>query len=98
MSINNIKIILLIFVSSSILSCKGQVQTEQKQAETKMLEIGRTVFEIDNRIWKIFQDTKVNCPLNNLLFIIHCYKIFIYYYYFFILIIILINSLRFFNN
>ena len=60
MSINNIKIILLIFVSSSILSCKGQVQTEQKQAETKMLEIGRTVFEIDNRIWKIFQDTKGN--------------------------------------
>ena len=25
-----------------------------------MLEIGRTVFEIDNRIWKIFQDTKGN--------------------------------------
>ena len=60
MSINNIKIILLIFVSSSILSCNGQVISEQKQAETKMLEIGRTVFEIDNRIWKIFQDTKGN--------------------------------------
>ena len=60
MSINNIKIILLIFVSSSILSCNGQVKSEQKQAETKILEIGRTVFEIDNRIWKIFQDTKGN--------------------------------------
>jgi ligand-binding sensor domain-containing protein len=60
MTINTIKIVLLIFVSSNILSCNGQVNSEQKQAETKILEIGSSVSEIDNRIWKIFQDTKGN--------------------------------------
>lgn len=58
MVINSIKIVLIIFVSSNILSCCGQVNSEHKQAETKPLEIGKTAFELDNQIWKIFQDSK----------------------------------------
>ena len=58
MTINSIKIVLIIFVSSNFLSCNGQVKSEHKQAETKTLEIGKEVSELDNNIWKIFQDSK----------------------------------------
>jgi ligand-binding sensor domain-containing protein len=58
MTINSVKIILLIFVSSIFHSCNGQVKSEHKQTETKTLEIGKTVSELDNQIWKIFQDSK----------------------------------------
>ena len=58
MTINSIKIVLLIFVSSIFLSCNGQVKSGHKQTETKTLEIGKTVSELDNQIWKIFQDSK----------------------------------------
>jgi ligand-binding sensor domain-containing protein len=34
------------------------VKSEHKQTETKTLEIGKTVSELDNQIWKIFQDSK----------------------------------------
>ena len=57
---NLIKIILLIFVSSIFHSCNGQVKFEHKQTETKTLEIGKTASELDNQIWKIFQDSKGN--------------------------------------
>ncbi|HEX8516358.1 MAG TPA: two-component regulator propeller domain-containing protein [Bacteroidia bacterium] len=60
MTINSIKIVLLIFVSSNFLSCNGQVKSEHKQTETRTLEIGKVVSEIDNQIWKIFQDSKGN--------------------------------------
>ena len=57
MTINSIKIVLIIFVSSNILSCSGQVNSD-KQAETKTLEIGKTASELDKQIWRIFQDSK----------------------------------------
>jgi ligand-binding sensor domain-containing protein len=58
MTINSVKIVLLIFVSSIFHSCNGQVKSEHKQTESKTLEIGKTVSELDNQIWKIFQDSK----------------------------------------
>lgn len=58
MTINPIKIALLIFVSSNFFSCNGQVKPKHKQTETKTLEIGKTAAELDNQIWKIFQDSK----------------------------------------
>lgn len=58
MTINSIKIFLLIFVSTNFISCNGQVKSEYKQTETKTLEIGNTASELDNKIWKIFQDSK----------------------------------------
>lgn len=58
MIINSIKIVLLISVSSNFISCSGQVKYEHKQTETKILEIGKTASELDNQIWRIFQDSK----------------------------------------
>jgi len=58
MTINSIKIFLLIIVSSNFISCNGQVKSEHKQTETKTLEIGKTASELDNQIWRIFQDSK----------------------------------------
>ena len=60
MNINLIKIILLIFVLSTFLSCNGQVKSEQKIAENKTNELGKSVLQLDNRIWVIFQDSKEN--------------------------------------
>jgi ligand-binding sensor domain-containing protein len=58
MKINSVKIVLLIFASSNFLSCNGQVKSDHKQTESKTLEIGKTTSELDNQIWKIFQDSK----------------------------------------
>jgi ligand-binding sensor domain-containing protein len=58
MTFNSVKIILLIFISSNFHSCKGQEKSEHKQTGTKTLEIGKTVSELDNQIWKIFQDSR----------------------------------------
>jgi len=60
MNINSIKIILIILVSSTFLSCKGQEKTEPKITETKSFEIGKTVSYLDNRIWAVFQDSQNN--------------------------------------
>ena len=60
MNINSIKIILLIFISSTFLSCKGQEKTESKIIETKSFEFGKTVSNLADRIWVIFQDSKEN--------------------------------------
>ncbi len=60
MTIHSIPTILIIFVSSNFLSCNGQVKSGHKQAETKTSEIGKVVSELDNQIWKIFQDAKGN--------------------------------------
>jgi len=60
MNLNPIRIVLLIFVSSTFLSCKGQEKTEPKTTETKTFEIGKTVLNLDNRIWEIFQDSQDN--------------------------------------
>lgn len=60
MIINTIKNFLIIFVSSSLLSCNGKVNSNYKQAETKILEIGKPVSEIDKQIWEVFQDSKGN--------------------------------------
>lgn len=58
MTINPIKTILIIFVSSSFLTCNGQMKSEHKQAETESIKIGKVVSEVDNQIWRIFQDSK----------------------------------------
>jgi len=60
MTMNSIKIVLIIFVSGNLLSCSGQVNAKYKPAETNIPETGKTAAEIDNRIWKIFQDSKGN--------------------------------------
>jgi ligand-binding sensor domain-containing protein len=58
MTINQVKIHILILVSSIIHACNGQVKSEYKQAESKTHEIGTTASELENRIWRIFQDAK----------------------------------------
>jgi ligand-binding sensor domain-containing protein len=58
MTINSVRIILLIFVSSIFHSCNGQVKSEHKKTETEIIEIGKVVSGFDNQIWRIFQDSK----------------------------------------
>jgi ligand-binding sensor domain-containing protein len=58
MTINSIKIILLIVVSSNFHACKGQQKSEHKQIEIKISALGKVVAELDNQIWRIFQDKK----------------------------------------
>ena len=58
MTINSIKIVLLVFASSIFHSCNGQVKSEHKKAETETIAIGKVVSEFDNQIWRIFQDSK----------------------------------------
>jgi ligand-binding sensor domain-containing protein len=60
MTINSVKIILLIFVSSIFHSCNGHVKSDHENCETKALEIGKSASELDSQIWKIFQDSKGN--------------------------------------
>lgn len=57
---NSVKIILLIFVSSIFHSCNGQLKSEDKKTETETKAIGKVVSELDNQIWRIFQDSKGN--------------------------------------
>ena len=58
MTINSIKIVLLVFASSIFHSCNGQVKSEHKKIETETKAIGKVVSEFDNQIWRIFQDSK----------------------------------------
>lgn len=58
MTINPVKLILIILVSSNLISCNGQVKSESKQTEIAPFEIGKTVAEFDNQIWVVYQDTK----------------------------------------
>lgn len=58
MSINPVKIILIILVSSNLISCNGQVKSESKQAEIIHFQIGKKVTELDSQIWEVYQDTK----------------------------------------
>ena len=51
MNSSPIKILLLIFISSTFLSCKGQ-------EKSKSFKFGKTVSNLDDKIWKIFQDSK----------------------------------------
>ncbi len=60
MAFNAIKTILLCFASSYFLACNGQMKPEQRQAETKTREFGKIVTELDDQIWKIFQDRNGN--------------------------------------
>ncbi len=58
MLINPTKTLLLLFISSTFLSCKGQEKSEPKNSETETIQIGKVVAELDVQIWKIFQDSK----------------------------------------
>ncbi len=60
MNINLIKIFLLIIILSIFSSCKGQEKTESKIIEIKSFEIGKTVSNLDDRIWAVFQDFQDN--------------------------------------
>lgn len=60
MNIKLIKTFLLIIISSTFLSCKGQEKTELKMIETKSFEIGKNVSNLDNSIWVVFQDSQDN--------------------------------------
>lgn len=60
MKLNPIKTFLLIIISSTFISCKGQEKTEPKITETKSFEFGKTVSNLDNRIWAVFQDSRDN--------------------------------------
>ncbi|WP_425421273.1 ligand-binding sensor domain-containing protein [Phaeodactylibacter xiamenensis] len=58
MNINPVKLILMVLVSSSLISCNGQGKPEPENAEIIPFEIGKKVTELDNQIWKVYQDTK----------------------------------------
>lgn len=58
MVINLIKIFLLLFISSTFLSCNEPVQPKSKQPQIKSFNIGKPVSELDNQIWEVYQDTK----------------------------------------
>ena len=60
MNINSIKIILLVFVSSTFLSCNGQAKSEHIINKNRATELGKSVLQLDNKIWVIFQDSKEN--------------------------------------
>jgi streptogramin lyase len=60
MTVNTVKIILALFVSTSFLACKGQGKTEAKQSQVNSLTIGKTVSKLDDKIWAIYQDQKGN--------------------------------------
>ena len=60
MNINPIKIFLLIIILSIFSSCKGQEKAESKIIEIKSFDIGKTVSNLDERIWAVFQDSQDN--------------------------------------
>ena len=60
MTINLFKFILIILISNSLGSCKGQVKSESKQNEVKSFGIGKPVSKIDHQIWEVYQDGKGN--------------------------------------
>lgn len=60
MTINTIKFILVILISNNLASCNGQLKFKSEQADIKSQEFGKVVSELDNQIWKIFQDSKDN--------------------------------------
>ncbi|MGB1268853.1 MAG: ligand-binding sensor domain-containing protein [Flavobacteriaceae bacterium] len=60
MKLNPIKILLLLFISSTFLSCQGQVQTKTKTTKTTTSKIGRSVSQFDQTITSIFQDSRNN--------------------------------------
>jgi ligand-binding sensor domain-containing protein len=58
MTINSVKIILLILISSLFHSCKGQMRSENNKTESEPIQIGKVVTELDIQIWRILQDSK----------------------------------------
>ena len=57
---NTVKIILMVLVSSSFISSNGQTKKETNETEFDTIEIGKSVSELDNKIWSIYQDSKDN--------------------------------------
>ena len=58
MTINSVKIIFVICISSIFHSCNGQVKSEHKKTTKETISIGKLVSDLDNQIWRIFQDSK----------------------------------------
>lgn len=54
------RLVLLIITSSIIISCNGQGKPLPKVTSSSPMSIGEIVTELDNQIWKIFQDSKDN--------------------------------------
>jgi len=57
---NYFKIFLIIFISSNFFTCKGQLDLVDKRPESKPSILGKSVSQIDNQIWEVFQDSKSN--------------------------------------
>ena len=55
MTFKTVKTILALCVFTFFLSCKGQGKTEAKKAQSNALTIGKTVAELDAKIWTIYQ-------------------------------------------
>lgn len=60
MTIQTIKIFLLVFITTQFISCNGQTKSNNDSSNVAAAEIGKIVFELDDQIWDIFQDKKGN--------------------------------------
>ena len=60
MTLKTIHLILILSIFTSFLSCNGQVNEEKKETQRDSSSIGKLVSELDDNIWKIYQDQKDN--------------------------------------
>ncbi len=58
--LKTLKLILLLSILATFLSCKGQDNAENKETQNNSNSIGILVSELDNQIWVIYQDQKEN--------------------------------------
>ncbi len=58
--LKTLKLILLLSILATFLSCKGQDNAENKETQNNSNSIGKLVSELDNQIWVIYQDQKEN--------------------------------------
>ncbi|MEO1518853.1 MAG: two-component regulator propeller domain-containing protein [Bacteroidota bacterium] len=60
MTIDLIKAVLIFLISVNFFSCTGQVGQESQSVDSEKTTLGKTVLELDQQIWSIFQDSKRN--------------------------------------
>ncbi|MFK8008230.1 MAG: two-component regulator propeller domain-containing protein [Saprospiraceae bacterium] len=56
MTLENIKLILLLIILTTFFSCKGQIKTESLTTQNKV----SSMMKLDKKIWSIYQDQKNN--------------------------------------
>lgn len=54
MTLDHLKLILLLIVLTTFLSCKGQVKTEKAITKSD----ANSIVKLDEKIWSIYQDKK----------------------------------------